>query len=136
MIRMADSVTEWFEENEANVIAVHCKGGKGRTGTMISVALLKTGVCQTADEALALFAEGRTDLRHGKTYQGVETPSQTRYVGYYDKILHIYNHKMPPIKYLRLQTITIIAIASKMREEEDEEHIFHWYFSCWKWRWK
>lgn len=48
MIRMADSVTDWFEKDEKNVIAVHCKGGKGRTGTMISVALLKTGVCQTA----------------------------------------------------------------------------------------
>ncbi|CAF3805739.1 unnamed protein product, partial [Adineta steineri] len=89
MIRMADSVTAWFEENEKNVIAVYCKGGKGRTGTMISVALLRTGICETAEKALDLFAEGRTDLRHGKQYQGVETPSQTRYVGYYDKILHI-----------------------------------------------
>ena len=48
MIRMGDSVIEWFEKNEKNVIAVHCKGGKGRTGTMICVALLRTGVCQTA----------------------------------------------------------------------------------------
>lgn len=48
MIRMGDSVTEWFEQDEKNVIAVHCKGGKGRTGTMICVALLKTGICQTA----------------------------------------------------------------------------------------
>ncbi|CAF2689525.1 unnamed protein product [Rotaria sp. Silwood2] len=112
MIKMADSVTAWFEENEKNVIAVHCKGGKGRTGTMISVALLKTGVCQTAEEALTLFAEGRTDLRHGKQYQGVETPSQTRYVGYYDKILHIYNHELPPPKVLKLKAIVIRAIAS------------------------
>ncbi|CAF3933099.1 unnamed protein product [Rotaria sp. Silwood2] len=111
-IVMADSVTAWFEENEKNVIAVHCKGGKGRTGTMISVALLKTGVCQTAEEALTLFAEGRTDLRHGKQYQGVETPSQTRYVGYYDKILHIYNHELPPPKVLKLKAIVIRAIAS------------------------
>ncbi|UJR31416.1 hypothetical protein I4U23_018909 [Adineta vaga] len=111
-IRMADSVTAWFDENEKNVIAVHCKGGKGRTGTMISVALLKSNVCKTADEALNLFAEGRTDLRHGKQYQGVETPSQTRYVHYYEKILHIYNDQMPPTKVLRLNTITITAIAS------------------------
>ncbi|CAF3676619.1 unnamed protein product [Rotaria sp. Silwood1] len=112
LIRMANSVTAWFEENEKNVIAVHCKGGKGRTGTMISVALLKTGVCQTAEEALNLFAEGRTDLRHGKQFQGVETPSQTRYVGYYEKILHVYNHEMPPPKILKLKTIVIRSIAS------------------------
>jgi protein-tyrosine phosphatase len=55
MIRMADLVTAWFEENEKNVIAVHCKGGKGRTGTMISVALLKSGVCQTPEVSLAKF---------------------------------------------------------------------------------
>ncbi|CAF0964524.1 unnamed protein product [Adineta steineri] len=112
MIRMADSVTAWFEENEKNVIAVHCKGGKGRTGTMISVALLRSGICETAEKALDLFAEGRTDLRHGKQYQGVETPSQTRYVGYYDKILHIYNHEMPPTKVVTLNSIVITAIAS------------------------
>jgi PTEN phosphatase family protein len=45
---MANSVTEWFDLDKNNVIAVHCKGGKGRTGTMISVALLKTEVCSTA----------------------------------------------------------------------------------------
>lgn len=52
LIKMANSVTEWFEEDKKNVIAVHCKGGKGRTGTMISVALLKTEVCQTAAVSL------------------------------------------------------------------------------------
>ncbi len=61
---------------------------------------------------MSLFAEGRTDLRHGQTYQGVETPSQTRYVGYYEKILHIYNHQMPPTKFLTLKSITITAIES------------------------
>jgi PTEN phosphatase family protein len=62
---------------------------------------------------LNLFAEGRTDLRHGKQYQGVETPSQTRYVHYYEKILHVYNHEMPPVKLLKLKSIVITGIASK-----------------------
>ena len=52
LIRMGDSVTEWLEKDSRNVIAVHCKGGKGRTGTMICVALLKTGICQTATVGL------------------------------------------------------------------------------------
>lgn len=65
---------------------------------------------------MKLFAENRTDLRHGSTYQGVETPSQTRYVGYYEKILHVYNHQMPPTKVLKLKSITITAIASKSIE--------------------
>ena len=62
---------------------------------------------------MTLFAENRTDLRHGKTFQGVETPSQTRYVGYYEKILHVYNHEMPPVKYLKLRSIVISAIESR-----------------------
>jgi PTEN phosphatase family protein len=61
---------------------------------------------------LTLFAQGRTDLRHGHTFQGVETPSQTRYVGYYEKILHIYNNEMPPARFLNLKSIIITAIAS------------------------
>lgn len=52
LIRMGDSVTEWLGKDQRNVIAVHCKGGKGRTGTMICVALLKTGICQTATVGL------------------------------------------------------------------------------------
>ncbi len=61
---------------------------------------------------MTLFAEGRTDLRRGKQLQGVETPSQTRYVRYYEKILHIYNHEMPPTKVLKLKSIVITAIQS------------------------
>lgn len=62
---------------------------------------------------MTLFAEGRTDLRFGKQYQGVETPSQTRYVGYYEKILHVYNNQMPPTKILKLKSIVIKSIASR-----------------------
>lgn len=27
-----DSVKEWLDANESNVVAIHCKAGKGRTG--------------------------------------------------------------------------------------------------------
>jgi protein tyrosine phosphatase len=70
---MADSVTAWFEENPKNVIAVHCKGGKGRTGTMISVALLKTGVCQTAKVKNNIFSHYNS-IVHSSCFLLIEEP--------------------------------------------------------------
>merc|ERR1711918_14337 len=61
-----------------HIISVHCKAGKGRTGTICCAWLLYTGECATVDDALALFAERRTDwLKRGRV-QGVETKGQIR----------------------------------------------------------
>jgi len=64
-----------------HVLAVHCRGGKGRTGSMVCAWLLYSRECETADDALALFALARTELGIGsRRLQGVDTPSQRRYV--------------------------------------------------------
>ena len=63
------------------LLAIHCRGGKGRTGSMCCAWLLYTKECEDADDALAFFALERTDLARGKKkLQGVDTPSQRRYV--------------------------------------------------------
>ena len=45
---------EWMEADEMNVIAIHCKGGKGRTGTMICVWLIESGMFEDA-EVVSIF---------------------------------------------------------------------------------
>jgi phosphatidylinositol-3,4,5-trisphosphate 3-phosphatase/dual-specificity protein phosphatase PTEN len=76
------SVDEWLAADPANVVAVHCKAGKGRTGLMIACYLEHCRLCATADEALDYFGEKRT-----ANAKGVTIPSQMRYVHYYGQIL-------------------------------------------------
>jgi PTEN phosphatase family protein len=58
-------------------------GGKGRTGTMICALLLYLGRHSAAEQALLAFSDRRTDVSLASKFQGVETPSQARYVGYF-----------------------------------------------------
>eukprot|EP01111_Echinosteliopsis_oligospora_P007506 TRINITY_DN2268_c0_g1_i2.p1 TRINITY_DN2268_c0_g1~~TRINITY_DN2268_c0_g1_i2.p1 ORF type:complete len:979 (-),score=246.51 TRINITY_DN2268_c0_g1_i2:41-2977(-) len=76
-------VEQWLDADPFNVIGVHCKAGKGRTGTMISCWLMYSGYCKTSNEACRLFANKRT--MNGK---GITIPSQFRYVKYWEHILN------------------------------------------------
>lgn len=54
----------WLKESLKNVIIVHCKAGKGRTGTMVSCYLMHSKRCQTPFEAMRFFEKQRTkDMR-------------------------------------------------------------------------
>merc|ERR1712185_787633 len=70
----------FLARSKANVIAIHCKGGKGRTGSMCCAWLLYARVATSPREALEQFANARTDKRIAGKLCGVETPSQVRYV--------------------------------------------------------
>ena len=71
MIRFAQSVKEWLAADPENVIVVHCKGGKGRTGTMICVWLVESGVFTSATDSLDYFGNRRTDTNVSTKFQGV-----------------------------------------------------------------
>ena len=53
MVRFVKNVKEWFDQDKNNIIAVHCKGGKGRTGTMICVWLVEAGLFGSAEVSIS-----------------------------------------------------------------------------------
>lgn len=71
----------WLSEGEERVVVVHCKAGKGRSGTMACSYLIAECGWEPG-EALARFTERRMRPGFG---QGVSIPSQLRWVGYVDR---------------------------------------------------
>ena len=82
MKSFCEDAKKFLDEDKNNVIAVHCKAGKGRTGTLICCLLLYMNVFETAKESLLYYGIMRAE--NGK---GVTIPSQIRYVNYFEEIL-------------------------------------------------
>uniref|UniRef100_A0A8D2PKX6 Phosphatidylinositol-3,4,5-trisphosphate 3-phosphatase n=1 Tax=Zosterops lateralis melanops TaxID=1220523 RepID=A0A8D2PKX6_ZOSLA len=110
MLKFTTSVREWMSQDEKNIIAIHCKGGKGRTGTMVCTWLIDSDQFESAKESLDYFGERRTDRSTSTKFQGVETPSQSRYVGYYEILKNKYNLKLPPERQLKIKNLKIHSI--------------------------
>ncbi|KAI2602239.1 phosphatases II [Hypoxylon sp. NC1633] len=71
----------WKDKKGSRVVVVHCKAGKGRSGTMAcSYLIAECG--WTPEEALARFTERRMRPKFGA---GVTIPSQLRWIGYVDR---------------------------------------------------
>lgn len=51
---------EFLAADDSNVVAVHCKAGKGRTGTVIASYFLYAAEFSTTEDALSYFGVCRT----------------------------------------------------------------------------
>ena len=77
-------VKEWLDMDPENVVAVHCKAGKGRTGVMICAYLLYIGEWENADDCMKFYGFART--LNGK---GVTIPSQKRFIRHFAELCDI-----------------------------------------------
>ncbi|KAM4619880.1 putative tyrosine-protein phosphatase TPTE [Polymixia lowei] len=111
MLKYTASVREWMSADSRNIIAIHCKGGKGRTGTLVCTWLIDSDQFESAQDSLEYFGERRTDKSRSSKFQGVETPSQSRYVGYYEIMKTKFNRQLPPPQSLKIKSIRIHSIA-------------------------
>jgi hypothetical protein len=75
------SMRNWLHEKEGRVVVVHCKAGKGRSGTA-SCSYLISEEGWPVHKALQRFTERRMRPNMGK---GVSIPSQLRWIGYVDR---------------------------------------------------
>eukprot|EP01062_Namystynia_karyoxenos_P073322 TRINITY_DN70124_c0_g1_i1.p1 TRINITY_DN70124_c0_g1~~TRINITY_DN70124_c0_g1_i1.p1 ORF type:complete len:1598 (+),score=505.70 TRINITY_DN70124_c0_g1_i1:362-4795(+) len=105
---IARDAQEFLDAHPENVIAAHCKAGKGRTGVVICCMLMCgmapdvfEGGC-TAAQALGYFSSART-----KDGLGVTIPSQRRYVGYFESIATRPGYAAPPPKPVRIVKIVV-----------------------------
>lgn len=69
------------DKKKKRVVVVHCKAGKGRSGT-VSCSYLISEEGWTAEDALARFTERRMRPKFGA---GVSIPSQLRWISYVDR---------------------------------------------------
>ncbi|CCK72007.1 putative phosphatidylinositol-3,4,5-trisphosphate 3-phosphatase KNAG_0I02210 [Huiozyma naganishii CBS 8797] len=73
----------FLDESPSNVVVVHCKMGKGRSGTVVSAYLMKYKL-YSFEMAMESFGTGR--FKHGIS-KGVTIQSQLRYLMYHETFL-------------------------------------------------
>ncbi|KAJ8012137.1 hypothetical protein DPEC_G00065550 [Dallia pectoralis] len=78
------AMEEWLNADPLHVVVIHCRGGKGRIGVVISSFVHFTDISASADQALDRFAMRKY---YDDKVSAMMTPSQKRYVWILNSLL-------------------------------------------------
>mmetsp|Transcript_42319 Transcript_42319/g.106664 ORF Transcript_42319/g.106664 Transcript_42319/m.106664 type:complete len:587 (-) Transcript_42319:42-1802(-) len=106
----------WLQGDERNVAVVHCKAGKGRTGTMISALLVYACAFPSAFEALVWY-----EIMRGGKRSGVTIPDQIRWVAMLERWLRLKeeglnSNPMGPSRPHRLRSVRLGPLSWSKNE--------------------
>ena len=82
ILQFCKKADEFLNLDPKNVISIHCKAGKGRTGLMVCCFLIYSGICESANHAQNFYSERRMIKGIGLTIT-----SQIRYLNYFQNVL-------------------------------------------------
>lgn len=107
---------EFLTRDERNVVAIHCKAGKGRTGLFACCLLMATDpALANPSDALEFYGKRRAHDGKGVTHQ-----SQRRYVGYYGQLRSCAGGEVPTmIPTVRFRRIVLHSICIELGETID-----------------
>lgn len=84
LIRCVQSIDEFLSKDPCNVAVLHCKAGKGRSGTITCAYLMYKQAFLTPQAANNIFTSRRMNLYFG---DGVSILSQKMYLDYWNTLL-------------------------------------------------
>ena len=125
LIEFCEKATNWLNLNRHNTLAVHCRGGKGRTGTFCSALMRWTGLYSNVRASAEYYARRRTmplagadvpatggdgaEVACAGNMQGVDAPSQQTMLRYLDAYMETgINVFAPP--WVLLSSVTIKSL--------------------------
>ncbi|CAG9311337.1 unnamed protein product [Blepharisma stoltei] len=83
LFKACQEIHSWLTESVDHIVAINCRAGKGRTGTLICCYLIYSGRITDPEQALTYYRRKRFNKGGG-----VQQPSQVRYVQYFAEIFH------------------------------------------------
>lgn len=87
-LTIVDEIDKFLEQSPKNVALIHCKEGKGRSGTICCAYLMyeakKKGIFVSVEETIAIFTRRRMRKIFGP---GVSIKSQIRYLEYWKRFI-------------------------------------------------